>query len=79
VEVQKTVKRMEAIGFEKFVDYGVVSILFTLNKFIWDLEDHEKALKILLTAEKYAEPSEKGLQIWMCIKNHIQSSLVNAA
>ncbi|MBK9016596.1 MAG: hypothetical protein IPM82_22360 [Saprospiraceae bacterium] len=67
-------ERMDELGFENFKQFDIARLLFHSGRFMFQLEDYEKALKILLTAEQYAEPTEKGLQIWMFIKNHIQSS-----
>ena len=65
--------RMDELGFDKFKQYDVARLLFHSGRFIFQLEDYEKALKILLTAEKYAEVSAQGLKVWTFIVNHIQS------
>lgn len=65
--------RMDELGFDKFKQYDVARLLFHSGRFLFQLEDYEKALKILLTAEKYAEVSAQGLKVWTFIVNHIQS------
>ncbi len=66
-------ERMQAIGLEKFTPYEPARLLYHSGKFMYDLEDYEKALKILLTAGPYAEKTESGLQIWIFIMNLIES------
>ena len=66
-------ERMEDIGFDNFRQYDIARLLYHSGRFMFQLEDYEKALKILLTAEKYTEPKGNGLQVWIFIKNHIQS------
>lgn len=64
---------METAGFEKFIPYDPARLLYHSGKFMYDLEDFEKALKILLKAETYAEKKDRGLQIWIFIINLIES------
>ncbi len=66
-------ERMEDIGFDNFKQYDIARLLYHSGRFMFQLEDYEKALKILLTAEKFTQPTEKGLQVWIFVKNHIQS------
>ncbi len=73
VEVQKTFERMEALGFERFKDYDVVSILFSLSKFLWDLGDTDKAFKYLTLAEHYIEPTEEGGFYYTQVLSYLQT------
>ncbi|MBI5915908.1 MAG: hypothetical protein HY842_11060 [Bacteroidetes bacterium] len=73
VEVQKTFERMEAIGFEKFKDYDVVSILFSLSQFLWDLGDTDKAFKYLTVAERYIEPTDEGGFYYTQVLSYLQT------
>ncbi|MBK8564647.1 MAG: hypothetical protein IPN76_15260 [Saprospiraceae bacterium] len=66
-------ERMEDIGFDNFKPFDIARLLYHSGRFMFQLEDYEKALKILLTAEKYTVPKGNGLQVWIFIKNHIQS------
>ncbi len=66
-------ERMEDIGFDNFRQFDIARLLYHSGRFMFQLEDYEKALKILLNAEKYTEPTDNGLQVWIFVKNHIQS------
>jgi hypothetical protein len=66
-------ERMDELGFENFKQFDIARLLFHSGRFMFQLEDYEKALKILLTAEKYTDSSSNGLQVWIFVKNHIQS------
>ncbi len=66
-------EQMDELGFENFKRYDIARLLFHSGRFMFQLEDYEKALKILLTAEKYVAPTDRDLQIWMFITNHVQS------
>lgn len=67
-------ERMDELGFENFKRFDIARLLYHSGRFMFQLEDYEKALKILLTAGKYVQPTDsEGLQVWMFINNHIQS------
>ncbi|MEZ4960345.1 MAG: hypothetical protein R2830_11060 [Saprospiraceae bacterium] len=66
-------EQMEAIGFDKFRDYNIARMLFHLGRFMYQLEDMEKALQYLLVAERYIQPSGTGWQTYIYVLNHIQS------
>ncbi|NOT36561.1 MAG: hypothetical protein HOP11_04230 [Saprospiraceae bacterium] len=71
--ILKDLDRMTQLGFENFKPYDIDQLLFHSGKFIYNLDNYNKALDILLTAEKYAEPTIKGLVYWTYIKNHIET------
>lgn len=60
VEIQKSFEQMQAIGFEKFRDYGVDAILFNLNHFMWELGDFDQAFQYLSIEERFIQPTVEG-------------------
>lgn len=73
LEAGQDFERMEKIGFGNFKDYQPEALLFHLGKFIWDLDDHEKAFEYFTLAERYAQPTEDRSYFFTQILNHLQS------
>lgn len=73
VEVQKAFGQIEAIGFEKFRDYGLAGILLDLTNFMWELEDFEKAFRYLSVAERFVEPTEEGAYNYTQVLSYLQT------
>jgi tetratricopeptide (TPR) repeat protein len=65
--------RMEEMGFEAFKQYDLARLLFHSGKFMYELEDFEMALKIMLAAETFAKPSDAGIRHWILSINLIES------
>lgn len=64
---------METLGFEHFRDYEVAALLYHSGKFLYQLEDEERALACLLKAEEFIEPTAQGIHTCFLIWNHIQT------
>lgn len=73
LEVGQAFERMEKLGFEQFRDYQPDALLYHLGKFIWDLDDREKAVQFFTVAERFAQPTEAGSYHLTAILNHLQS------
>jgi hypothetical protein len=72
-QVIHTAERMEELGLDKFKDYYIDLFLYRFAKFMWDLEDYEKAFSFLQLAEHYISPDLKGAFAYTLINNHLQS------
>lgn len=73
VENQQTFERMRSIGFEKFSDYEVEGILFSLAYFMWELEDFEKAYQYLTVAEQFIRPDRPGAFFYTQVLSYLQT------
>lgn len=73
LEVIKTFEGMEELGFDQFRDYGAEQILYHLSRFMWDLEDYEKAFQYLQVAERYIQPTAAGEYHLAVILNMLQT------
>lgn len=65
--------RLEALGFERFADYNVARLLYHSGRFMYELEDFEKALEFFFVAERFLQPGDRGMQTSFLVLNHIQS------
>ncbi len=72
-EILREFERMEAISFEPFRDYDIARILFHDGWFMYNLDDYEKALQYLRTAEGFIQPTEPGRHTYILVLNHIQT------
>ncbi|MCC7505686.1 MAG: hypothetical protein IT259_10310 [Saprospiraceae bacterium] len=61
------------IGFEQFQDYDVSRLLFHLSRFMYDLDDFDKALEYLNVAERFIQPVEERWQTYILVLNYIQT------
>jgi tetratricopeptide (TPR) repeat protein len=73
VAILQEYENMQAIGFEKFRDYNIARLLFHSGRFMFQLEDFEKALLYLKEAERFVVQDDKNLQTCFLVLNHIQS------
>lgn len=73
VAILQEYENMQAIGFEKFRDYNIARLLFHSGRFMFQLEDFEKALIYLKEAEHFVAQDDKNLQTCFLVLNHIQS------
>ncbi|HNM27636.1 MAG TPA: hypothetical protein PKL15_19460, partial [Saprospiraceae bacterium] len=61
------------IGFERFQDYDISRLLFHLSRFMYDLDDFDKALEYLNVAERFIQPVEERWQTYILVLNYIQT------
>ncbi|MBL7805543.1 MAG: helix-turn-helix transcriptional regulator [Saprospiraceae bacterium] len=61
------------IGFVQFQDYDVSRLLFHLSRFMYDLDDFDKALEYLNVAERFIQPVEERWQTYILVLNYIQT------
>lgn len=71
--ILQEIEQMREVGFEKFSDYGLDWMLYHDAKFMYELEDFEKALQIFQLAEQYIQPTERNKQPYVLVLNHLQS------
>lgn len=73
VEILREFERMKGLGFEKFRDYNVARMLYHSGKFMYELEDFEKALQFFSTAEQFIETEGRNMHTAFLVLNYIQS------
>lgn len=66
-------EQMRDIGFEKFIDYQLIWMLYHNGRFMYELGDLDKAFQFLRVAEKFIEPTESGGYMYILILNHLQA------
>ncbi|MCC7245306.1 MAG: hypothetical protein IT269_06480, partial [Saprospiraceae bacterium] len=67
-------ERMKSVGLEQFKYFEPARILFHDAKFMYELDDLEKALNILKSVEPFCKPDDRGLQTWVLNTNLISST-----
>ncbi len=65
--------QLREIGFEKFVDYYLVWMLYYSGQFMYQLGDFEKALQFFKVADQYIDLSETNGHIYILVQNHLQT------
>ncbi len=73
VQIKKTFRKIEAIGFEKFRDYHPEFILCFCINFMWDLEDYEEAYRYLSLAEQVIRPTPENQPYFTPVLSHLQT------
>lgn len=68
-----TFDQIKQVGFKEFKDYPIDFYLYRFSKFMWDLEDYEKAFNFLTLAEKHITPTQEGAFVYTLVNNHLQS------
>lgn len=66
-------EQLQALGVNKMKYFDLSRILHHSARFMYELEDFDKALKILTFAEKFGLANERGLQVWILSINLIAS------
>ncbi len=64
---------LQNIGLERFQDYDIGRMLFHLSRFMYDLDDFDKALEYLRGAERFIQPTEEHWQTYILVLNYIQT------
>ncbi len=73
VAIQKTMAKMEAMGFERFEDYQPHFMMYLCINFMWDLGDYEKAYRYLSFAERFLQPTRKNYRGFTIMLNQLQT------
>jgi len=73
VAIQKTMAKMEAMGFERFEDYQPHFMMYLCINFMWDLGDYEKAYRYLSFAERFLQPTRKNYRCFTIMLNQLQT------
>ncbi len=73
VAIQKTMAKMEAMGFEQFEDYQPEFILVRCCGFMWDLEDYEEAYRYLSFAERVIPPTGKNYRYYTAVLSMLET------
>lgn len=73
METLKSIQQMEALGFERFRDYRVESLLWSPIEFMYALEDYEKMFDYLSVAERYIRYDEEGQYYTNLVLNYLQT------
>ncbi|GJM35130.1 MAG: hypothetical protein DHS20C18_41310 [Saprospiraceae bacterium] len=64
---------MQELGFERFVPYNLDWLLYHNAKFMYELDDMNRAFQIFQIAEQYIQPTERDRQTYVLVLNHLQS------
>lgn len=71
--VLKNYDRMKKIGFKEFKEYQIDVLLFHLARFMWSLDDRERAFEYLKHAEPFIVPERANGRYLTGIYNLIQA------
>lgn len=66
-------EQLQELGFEKFDDFGIDRLLYHNAKFMYELEDFDKALQIFQQTERYIRPTGRNAKSYILVLNHLQS------
>jgi len=64
---------MQEVGFEQFRDYDLTDLMFHSGQFMFNLEDHDNALRFLLVGEQFMDERKTGYPTVVLTLNYIQS------
>ena len=73
VAILKEFEEMEEMGFEAFRDYEIAWLLYHNGRFMYQMEDLDKALQYFRVAERFVEPTEDGWHHYVLVMNHLQT------
>jgi hypothetical protein len=73
VAILKEFGQMEELGFEKFTDFDLPWLMYHNGRFMYQLEDYDRALQFLRVGERFIEPSGNDWHIYILVLNHIQT------
>lgn len=73
VAILKEFGDMEELGFETFRDFDVAWLMYHNGRFMYQLEDLDKALQFFRVAEQFIEPTAQGWHTYVLVLNHLQT------
>ncbi len=73
VNIIEEFEGMKAVGLDRFRDFDVPWLMYHDGRFMYQLEDFDKALQYLTAAEPFLRPTERGGQAFVLVLNHIQT------
>jgi len=72
LNILQTFEKMNNLGFDKFEDYRIDAVLFSMAKFMFEIEDLERGFEYLTLAEKFIHKDDVGGLIFVFVNNYIQ-------
>ncbi|MBK7939887.1 MAG: hypothetical protein IPJ82_23630 [Lewinellaceae bacterium] len=73
VHILKEFGQMEVFGFEKFRDFNMLWLTYHNGRFMYQLDDFDKALQFFHVGEKFIETTKSGGHISILVLNHLQT------